>query len=53
MLKLLKKIFGDKHKRDIEALKPIVAEINQIYETLKDLSDDELRAETQKLKQNH
>ncbi len=51
MLKILRKIFGDKSKRDIETLKPIVAEINEIYETLKDLTDDELREETQKLKE--
>lgn len=50
MLTFLKKIFGDKHKKDIEALKPIVAEINRIYESYKDLTDDELREETQKLK---
>ncbi len=46
MLKYLEKIFGSKKEKDVEQLLPIVDEINEIYETLHDLSDDELRAKT-------
>ncbi|MBU2444635.1 MAG: preprotein translocase subunit SecA [Bacteroidetes bacterium] len=50
MLNILKKFFGDKHQKDIKILEPIVEEINAIYDGLKDLSDDQLREETQKLR---
>lgn len=50
MLSILKKFFGDKHQKDIKILEPIVDEINAIYDGLKDLSDDQLREETQKLR---
>jgi len=50
MLDILKKFFGDKHQKDIKALEPVVAEINTIYEELRNLSDDELREETNKLR---
>ncbi len=50
MLGILKKFFGDKHQKDIKMLEPIVAEINTIYEELRNLSDDELRNETNELK---
>jgi preprotein translocase subunit SecA len=46
MLKFLTKIFGTKHDKDIKRLAPIVDEINEIYEQLHTLSDDELRAKT-------
>ncbi len=44
--KVVKKIFGDKNTRALKDLYPIVDEINEIYGTLKDLSDDELRQKT-------
>ncbi|MCS7013183.1 MAG: preprotein translocase subunit SecA [Chloroherpetonaceae bacterium] len=50
MLKLLEKIFGSKHEKDVKRLMPIVEEINAHYESFKNLSDDELRAKTQELK---
>jgi preprotein translocase subunit SecA len=50
MLNVLKKIFGDKHEKNLKLLWPIVDEINQEYEKLKQLSDDELRAKTQEFK---
>ncbi len=56
MLNFLKKIFGDKHTKDIKDLWPIVDEINSVYEEIKNLNDDELRAKTVELKekiQNH
>ncbi len=50
MLKFLTKIFGTKHDKDIKRLMPIVDEINEIYEQLHDLTDDDLRAKTADLK---
>lgn len=50
MLGLLKKLFKSKKERDVEALKPIVDQINAIYEQLHSLTDDELRAKTQEFK---
>lgn len=50
MLQFFKKLFGDKHQRNIKPLEPIVKEINDYYETFKGLSDDELRAKTAEVK---
>ena len=49
-MSLLTKIFGSKHDRDIKRLRPLVDEINEIYKTLHDLPDNELRAKTDKFK---
>ena len=46
MLDVLNKIFGSKHEKDVKALRPIVDEINALYEEYGKLSDDELRAKT-------
>jgi preprotein translocase subunit SecA len=51
MLNLIKKIFGDKHEKDLKVLWPIVAEINSHYETIKNLTDDELRNKTKEFKE--
>ena len=51
MLGFIKKIFGDKHSKDLKLLWPIVEEINAEYEKLKDLTDDELRQKTVEFKQ--
>ncbi len=48
--KVLKAIFGDKHEKDIKKLLPIVARINEEYEKLHDLSNDDLRGKTQQLR---
>jgi preprotein translocase subunit SecA len=40
MANLLTKIFGSKHERDVKALRPIVDQINEIYQTLADKPDD-------------
>jgi len=50
MLSFLKKFFPDKHQKALNEIYPIVDEINKIYETLHSLTDDELRAKTQALK---
>lgn len=43
MLKLIKKIFGSKHEKDVKAILPLIEEINRVHETLADMSDDDLR----------
>ncbi len=48
--KVITKIFGSKHDRDVKRMRPIVARINEIYETLNDLSDEELRQKTDQFK---
>lgn len=48
---VLKKVFGDKHENLLKELQPVVDQINEEYEKLQDLSDDELRAKTDEFKQ--
>ncbi|MGK9368586.1 preprotein translocase subunit SecA [Melioribacter sp. Ez-97] len=48
---LLKKIFGDKNTKALKELWPVVDKINEEYEKLKDLTDDELRAKTVEFKE--
>jgi preprotein translocase subunit SecA len=43
-------LFGNKNERERKALQPLVDEINAEYETLKSLSNDELRAKTETFK---
>jgi preprotein translocase subunit SecA len=51
MLKgLLSKVFGNRHEREVRKVQPIVDEINQIVEEMQALSDDELKAQTGKLR---
>jgi preprotein translocase subunit SecA len=51
MMKLLAKIFGTKHDREMKRIQPIVDKINSYESTLKALSDDQLKSQTPKLKQ--
>ena len=51
MLKFFKKVMGDKSTRDMKTLKPIVQKIHIAYETIKGLSNDELRDKTAAFKQ--
>jgi preprotein translocase subunit SecA len=46
----IKKMFGSKEQRDIKALKPILAKVLESYDRIDKLSNDELRAETDRLK---
>ncbi|MBR9921428.1 MAG: preprotein translocase subunit SecA [Bacteroidetes bacterium] len=46
MLKIIKNIFGTKYERDVKAYAPIVDEINEIFEDLNSLTNDELRNKT-------
>jgi preprotein translocase subunit SecA len=47
----LAKIFGSKSERDLKEILPLVKEINQHYEQLKNLSNDELRDKTTAFKE--
>ncbi|MDT8323062.1 MAG: preprotein translocase subunit SecA, partial [Bacteroidota bacterium] len=51
MLNIVSKLFGgSKHERDLKTIYPIVEEINEKYESLQKLSDDELRGKTQEFR---
>ncbi|HED08735.1 MAG TPA: preprotein translocase subunit SecA [Ignavibacteria bacterium] len=50
-LKIVKKIFGDKYAKNIKELSPIVDEINQEFEKIKDFSEDELKQKTVEFKE--
>ena len=50
MLQTIKKIFGDKNEKAINRLWPIVEEINEHFERLASLTDEELRAKTEEFK---
>ncbi len=44
--RVLTRVFGSKHERDIKRLQPVVAAINDAEPAIQALSDDELRART-------
>ena len=46
MLGILKTIFGDKTKKDLEVLQPIVEKVNTETEKIISISNDELRAKS-------
>ena len=48
---VLAKIFGTKHEREMKALRPIVAAINDLEPHMQGLSDAELSAKTPEFKQ--
>ncbi|TXB62007.1 preprotein translocase subunit SecA [Phaeodactylibacter luteus] len=48
--KSLKKVFGTKQERDVNTYTPIVEEINEIFEGLSSLSNDELRNKTREFR---
>lgn len=50
-MKFLNKLFPSKKEKDIKDLLPIADEVNEIYETLHEISDDELRGKTETFKQ--
>jgi preprotein translocase subunit SecA len=47
---LLKSLFGSKHERDVKRAEPIVEQVNELAESWKALSDDDLRAKTAEFK---
>ena len=50
MFDFLKKVFGTKSEKDVKDIEPMVDEINEVFATLANISNDELRARSQKLK---
>ena len=44
--KSLAKIFGTKHEREIKAIRPMVAAINELEPRMRELTDEELAAQT-------
>lgn len=46
----LRKIFGSKHDRDIKKMKPFIKRVNGLEEKMKQLSDEELKAQTTKFR---
>ncbi|NGP87477.1 preprotein translocase subunit SecA [Fodinibius halophilus] len=48
---LLTSIFGSKSERDLKRIWPIVEEINEHYEGMEELSDEELKQKTESFKQ--
>ncbi|HSZ71793.1 MAG TPA: preprotein translocase subunit SecA, partial [Cytophagaceae bacterium] len=51
MLGFIKKVFGTKSERDVKRLLPYVDATNQEFGLLKNISDDQLRAKTEELKE--
>ena len=51
MLTFLKKFFGTKSEKDIKSIQPQVDKILEIYPSLKNLTNDQLRAKVDALKQ--
>ncbi len=49
--KFLVKIFGDKKSRDLKAYRPLVDAVLKVYPQIQALSNDELRARSQKIRQ--
>ena len=49
---MLKLLLGDPNTRKLKRYQPIVEEINYLEEEISQLTDDELRKETQNLKSN-
>jgi preprotein translocase subunit SecA len=43
---ILTKIFGNKHEKDVKLITPLVKEINEFYEKLNVLSDEQIQAKT-------
>jgi len=51
MLNLLTKIIGDGSEREVKKIQPLVREINDCEPALKALSDDDLRAQTERFRE--
>ena len=45
----ISKIFGNKAQRDLAEINPIVKKIQQVYPSIEQLTNDELRARTKEL----
>ena len=51
MFGFLRKLFGNKHERDITEIRPIVDQVNEEYKKLSSLSHDQLRNKTLEFRQ--
>ena len=51
MKNLIQSIFGSKKDRDVKQLWPYVSAINEEYDKITSLSDDDLRAASQDIRQ--
>lgn len=51
MLNPLKSLFGTKHDRDIKKIRPLVDKVNALEPMMQKMSDEELKAQTPKLKE--
>ena len=47
---VLTKLFGSKHQRDVKRIRPMVEQINEVYETYRDLSDEKLKDKTEEFR---
>jgi len=43
---IITKVFGTKHERDVKRMRPLVDEINEYFESYRDLTDEQLQAKT-------
>jgi preprotein translocase subunit SecA len=50
MLELIKKLFGSKHEKDVNRLRPVVDEINALLPSMAALSDEQLRGKTEEFR---
>ncbi len=50
-MNILSKIFGDKHKKDIKKIQPIIAKINSYFNEFESLSDSDFPAKTEEYRQ--
>ncbi len=50
MLKFLKNILGTKSERDIKKISPVLSQIQEAYDNISQLSNDELRIKTQEFR---
>ncbi len=48
--KSIKKVFGTKQERDVKSYMPVVEEVNEVFEGLSKLSNDELRNKTREFR---
>ena len=50
LIKIISNVFGNKSKRDMKKIQPLVNEVLAIYPKIKDLSNDELRQRVQEIR---
>jgi len=46
MFKVITNVFGNKNTRELKKLQPLVAQVNELESRIKELSDEELKAQT-------